>query len=57
MCAEWSGEIKEDFDGTIKILMREAVTGIDAISVCPLMNTNMKGGAFPIMLQQLRRAV
>ena len=37
--------------------MQEAAAGMNGMSVCPLVNTNRKGGVFPIMLQQFRRAV
>ena len=57
MCVGWFGEINEDFDKTIKILAREAAAGIDGMNVSPLVNTNRKGGAFTIMLQQFRRAI
>ena len=57
MWVGWCGEINKDFDKTIKILTREAAAGIDGISVCPLVNTDRKRGAFPIMLQQFRRAI
>ena len=43
--------INKDFDKTIKILVREVAAGIDGMSASPLMNTNRKGEAFPIMLQ------
>ena len=55
--AGWFGDINEDFDKTIKILAREAATGIDGMSVSPLVNNNKKGGAFPTMLQNIRRAI
>ena len=57
ICADWFGEINEGFDKTIKILAQEAAAGIDGMSVSPLVNTDRKGGAFPIMLQQFRRAI
>ena len=41
----------------IRILVQEVVVGIDIMSVCPLVNTDRKGGAFPIMLQQFRNAI
>ena len=53
----WFGEINEGFDKQIKILAREAATGIYGMSTAPLMNTDRKGGAFPIMLQQFRRVI
>ena len=56
ICSGWFGEINKDFDKAIKILAREAVAGIDGMGVSPLVNTDRKGGAFPIMLQQFRRA-
>ena len=49
--------VNEDFDGTTKIMEQEAVTGIDDMSVFPLVNTSRKGEVFPIMLQQFRRAI
>ena len=57
MCAEWFGEINEDFNKTIKTLAREAAAGMDCMSASPLVNTDRKGGTFPIMLQQFRRAI
>ena len=42
---------------TIKILAREAAAGIDGMRVCPLVNTNRKGGVFPILLQHFRRDI
>ena len=38
----------------IKILARETAAGDDGMSVSP---TDKKGGAFPILLQQFRRAI
>ena len=57
MCAGWFGEIDEDFDKIIKILAWEAAVGIDGVCVSSLVNTDRKGGAFPIMLQQFRRVI
>ena len=57
MCAGWFGEINKTIDKTIRILAREAAVGIDDMNVSPLVNTGRKGGAFPIMLQQFRRAI
>ena len=45
------------FDKTLKILAWEAAVGIDGMSVPPLVNTDRKGGVFPIMLHQFKRAV
>ena len=57
ICAGWFGEINEDFNKTIKVLAREAASGEDGASISPLVNTDRKGGALAIMLQQFRRAI
>jgi hypothetical protein len=57
ICAGWFGEIGEDFEKVIRILAREAASGDDGMTISPLVNTDKKGGAFPIMLQQFRRAI
>ena len=57
ICAGWFGEINEDFKKTIKVLAREADAGGDGTNISPLVNTDRKGGAFPIMLQHFRRAI
>ena len=57
MCTVWFGEINQDFDKTIKILAQEVAAGEDDPSMSPLVNTDRKGGAFPIMLQQFRRVI
>ena len=57
ICAGWFREIGEDFEKIIKVLAREAVSGDDGMSISPLVNTDRKGGAYPIMLQQFRRAI
>ena len=41
----------------IKLLARYAAAGDDGVTISPLVNTDRKGGAFPIMLQQFRRAI
>ena len=56
-CAGWFGEINEDFDKIIYTLAREAASGENGMTVSPLINADRKGGAFPIMLQQFRRAI
>ena len=53
----WFGELGEDFEKVIKRLAREAAAGDDGITISPLRNTDRKGGAYPIMLQQFRRAI
>ena len=45
------------FKKTIKIPARKAAAGEDGMSVSPLVNADRKGGAFPRMLQQFRRAI
>ena len=58
ICAGWFGEIGEDFTKIIRLLAREAASGDDGLTISPLVNTDRKGGgAFPIMLQQFRRAI
>ena len=51
------GEIGEDFDKVITRLARKAAAGDHGLRISPLVNTDRKGGAFPIMLQQFRRAI
>ena len=57
LCAGWFGEINEDFEKVILTMAREAAAGEDGMAVSPLVNTDRKGGAFPIMLQQFKRAI
>ena len=57
MCAGWFGEVNEDFEKILRILARQAAASNDGLSVSPLVNTDRKGGAFSIMLQQFRRAI
>ena len=38
-------------------LAREVASGDHGMTILPLVNTDMKGGAFPIMLKQFRRAI
>ena len=57
MVAGWFGEIGEDFEKVIKVVARLAATGDEGLTISPLVNTNRKGGAYPIMLQQFRRAI
>ena len=57
LCAGWFGEINEDFEKVIRTLAKEAAAGQDGMAVSPLINTDRKGGAFPIMLHQFRRAI
>ena len=57
MCAGWFGEIGQDFAKVVKILAREAASGNYGVTILPLVNTDRKRGAFPIMLKQFRRAI
>ena len=41
----------------MKIFAREAALGNYGMKILPLVNTDRKGGAFPIMLKQPRRAI
>ena len=51
------GDINEDADKIIRRLAREAASGDDGMTISPLVNTDRKGGAYPIMLQQFRRII
>ena len=51
------GEIREDFVKIIKILAREAASGNYDMTILLMVNTGRKGGAFPIMVQQFKRAI
>ena len=57
LCAGWFGEIGGDFEKVIRLLAREATASDDGMTISPLVNTDRKGGAYPIMLQQFRRAI
>ena len=57
LCAGWYGDVNEDFEKILRILARQAAASDDGLSVSPLVNTDRKGGAFPIMIQQFRRAI
>ena len=57
ICAGWFGEINKDFERIIQLIAREAAAGDDGIKISPLINTDRKGGAYPIMLQQFKRAI
>eukprot|EP00956_Cyclotella_meneghiniana_P017394 scaffold28306_cov69-Cyclotella_meneghiniana.AAC.3 len=48
------GEVNKDFEKVLKTLARLAAAGEDGMSISPLRNTDRKGGAFIIMLQQFR---
>ena len=50
-------ETNKDFDKIIQRLAREAASSDDGIKISPLINTDRKGGAYPIMLQQFKRAI
>ena len=57
LCAGWFGEVNKDFEKVLRLLARHAAAGDDGITISPLVNTDRKGGAYPIMLQQFRRAI
>lgn len=57
LCAGWFGDLNKDFEKIILKIARTAATSDDGLSISPLVNYDRKGGAFPIMLQQFRRAV
>ena len=51
------GEVNKDFEKVLKTLARLAAAGEDGMSISQLCNTDRKGGALIIMLQQFRRAL
>ena len=53
----WFGEINKDFDKIIQRLAREAASSDDGMKISPLIYTDRKGCAYPIMLQQFERAI
>ncbi|EJK52310.1 hypothetical protein THAOC_28430, partial [Thalassiosira oceanica] len=53
----WFGEINIDFDKILRQLARKAAAGDHGLRISPLINNDRKGGAFPIMLHQFRRAI
>ncbi|EJK46234.1 hypothetical protein THAOC_35111 [Thalassiosira oceanica] len=53
----WFGEINIDFDRIIRQLARKAAAGDHGLRILPLVNNDRKGGAFPIMLHQFKRAI
>ncbi|EJK46647.1 hypothetical protein THAOC_34675 [Thalassiosira oceanica] len=57
VCAGWFGDINIDFDKIIRQLARKAAAGDHGLRISPLVNNDRKGGAFPIMLHQFRRAI
>ena len=57
LLADYFGESGEDFNKIIKLITKEAAAGDYGRMISPLVNNNKKGGVFPIMLQQFRRAV
>jgi hypothetical protein len=56
-CAGAFAEIDEDGEKLIKCLANMAAAGNDGLTISPLLNTDRKGGASRIMLQQFRRAI
>ena len=53
----WVGEIGEDFNEVITRIIREVASGDDGMTISPLVNTDRKGDAFPIMLHQFKRVI
>ena len=53
----WFGKINEDVDKVIKVVAWQAAAGEDGMATSPSANTDRKGGAYLIMLQQFRRAI
>ena len=57
ICAGWFGEINKDFEKIIQRLTREAASSDDGIKISPLINTDRKGDAYPIMLQEFKQSI
>ncbi|KAL9183104.1 hypothetical protein ACHAXT_004891 [Thalassiosira profunda] len=57
LVAGWFGEVNKDFEKVIKVLARHAAASDDGLTISPLINTDRKGGAYPIMHRQFRRAI
>jgi len=57
LCFGAFGEVNEDLDKVIQCLAREAASTDEGLTISPLVNTDRKGGAYRIMLQQFRRAI
>ena len=51
------GEVNEDLDKVTQCLAREAASTQEGLTISPLVNTDRKGGAYSIMLQQFWRAI
>ena len=56
-CAGAFAEINEDGKKLIKRLANMAAAGNDGLTISTLLNTDRKGGASQIMLQQFQRAI
>ena len=57
LVAGYFGDLGTDFEKTIRTVAWKASGTIDGLEISPLVNTDRKGGSFPIMLHQFRRAV
>ena len=51
------GDVNDGVEKLVKVLARNAVNTDDGLLVSPLVNTDRKGGAFAIMIQQFKRAL
>ena len=52
LCFGGFGEVNEDLDKVIQCLAREAASTDEGLTISPLVNTDRKGEAYHIMLQQ-----
>jgi hypothetical protein len=57
ICASWFGEVNNDYKTLISMLAQEAAAGDNGMRISPLVNSDGKGEAYQIMLQQFRRAI
>jgi hypothetical protein len=57
ICTGWFREVNKNYETLISTLAREAAAGDNGMRISPLVNSDRKGGAYQIMLQQFRRAI
>ena len=53
----WYGEVSEGMNKLLINLAQIASNGPEAHGVCPLDNSDRRGGTYPIILQRMRRGL
>ena len=53
----WFGEVNEGMNQLLAVLARITANGPQAIGMSPLDNSDRNGGAYPIVLQRMRRGL